>query len=762
MSGCLQQVNVKPFPGLAVNYLAERGLRVDYVMRHGVEIDTSPTNDRCRERLGFGKLEGGGIASLVGLGGELIWFPCRGVNGDAASWIARPLPAIGETKFLNRKGEALPFILPETWEAKDKPHRPIVITEGPVKALSIAHAGHLSIGIGGVWMATRKAEEKVELTSALTGFEWSGRCVYLGFDADSGTNSKVRQALVRTWLVFYAMGARVRLLSWPLSEAKGIDDFLHRRQQEGEGPSAALGKLMEDAKEIQELLQPEDLTIVQRELGGVRLKSAQLSQVSKLLSVALRVKPSALEADAIENETDGLDRKFDLKDPEPWPEEVNGTHLLSDIIKLLRRHVVITEHQAAVCALWLLMTYVEAWVDILPILAITSPEKRCGKTTLMSIVKRLARKSLAASSITTSALFRSIEKWTPTLLIDEADTFLKDDQELRGVLNSGHSRDMAYVLRTNTETLEPEYFSTWCPKAIACIGKLYETLTDRSIELRLERKTKEDIVSKLRDAVPEEFEQLSRQAMRWALDNGDKVRGARPPLPSSLNDRAADNWFPLLAIAEVAGFQGAIKATLALSNEESDESITLQLLLALNELFRADPFVPTDKILEALNRDKEAPWADWKNGLTAEKLAKTLKSFGVKSRQFQKDGSRHRGYFREGDKGLQHVFDRYLSSCPLHIPENEDQPVHSSVDQVPELFGGCTGLNNEPVHEETVHEFNESTCAVLSDSVKASYDEVHGLDPQNGGKGGNEERNGRRTSDPPFRSGQMWAAGDEE
>ena len=162
----------------------------------------------------------------------------------------------------------------------------------------------------------------------------------------------------------------------------------------------------------------------------------------------------------------------------------------------------------------------------------------------MSIVKRLAKKALAASSITTSALFRSIEKWTPTLLIDEADTFLKDNEELRGVLNSGHSRDMAYVLRTNGDSMEPESFSTWCPKTIACIGKLSETLTDRSIELRLERKTGEDVVAKLRDATPADFERLPSQAMRWAIDNGDKVKAIRPAVPPSLNDRAADNWFP--------------------------------------------------------------------------------------------------------------------------------------------------------------------------------------------------------------------------
>ena len=96
-----------------------------------------------------------------------------------------------------------------------------------------------------------------------------------------------------------------------------------------------------------------------------------------------------------------------------------------------------SEAQAVAVALWVFLTYVETHVDVLPILAITSPEKRCGKTTLLSIVRRLVRKALAASSVTAAALFRSIEKWTPTLIIDEADTFLKENAELRGILNAG-------------------------------------------------------------------------------------------------------------------------------------------------------------------------------------------------------------------------------------------------------------------------------------------------------------------------------------
>jgi putative DNA primase/helicase len=77
--------------------------------------------------------------------------------------------------------------------------------------------------------------------------------------------------------------------------------------------------------------------------------------------------------------------------------------------------------------------------------------------------------------VTAPVVFRAVEKWKPTLLIDEADTFLHDSDELRGVLNSGHNRRSAIIIRTVGEDHEPKQFSTWCPKVISKIGKLPPT-----------------------------------------------------------------------------------------------------------------------------------------------------------------------------------------------------------------------------------------------------------------------------------------------
>ena len=126
---------------------------------------------------------------------------------------------------------------------------------------------------------------------------------------------------------------------------------------------------------------------------------------------------------------------------------------------------------------------------------------------------------------------------------------------MRGILNSGHTRAAAYVIRsveTNGDH-KPKRFSTWTPKAIAAIGELADTLRDRAVILQLQRKPRTAKVARLRKRDCEEFALLRRKAARWAADNFDKLRDPEPEIPDSLDDRAADNWRPLLPIADLAG-----------------------------------------------------------------------------------------------------------------------------------------------------------------------------------------------------------------
>lgn len=183
--------------------------------------------------------------------------------------------------------------------------------------------------------------------------------------------------------------------------------------------------------------------------------------------------------------------------------------------------------------------------DISPLLAVTSPTLECGKTTCLMLIRALVPRPLSSSSISTAALFRAVDKYRPTVLIDEADTFLSERNDLRGLLNSGHHRQSAYFYRSAGEDHEPKEFSTWAPKAVAQIGSLHPTLMIRAIHIELRRKNTIEKVEHLRYDRLGNLDPLKRQTARWVSDNSNCLREADPRMPSTLAGRTADNWRPL-------------------------------------------------------------------------------------------------------------------------------------------------------------------------------------------------------------------------
>jgi hypothetical protein len=286
--------------------------------------------------------------------------------------------------------------------------------------------------------------------------------------------------------------------------------------------------------------------------GRARKEAAkQLSGGSvTFLDAAVKAKRSEL---GLDKNDDLQGHTLDLRAPEPWPEPVDGAELLDDMTAAIKRYVVMTEHAARACGLWCLHTYLLDCFLISPRLAIRSATHRCGKTTLLDIISYLALRTLSSASVTAASVFRVIEACRPTLLIDEADTFLPNSDELRGVINSGH-RKGGTVIRTVGDDHEPRMFSTYAACAIAQIGKLPATLHDRSAPvIDLKRRLRSEKVDNFRLDRTAHLDVLARKAARWAADNAEQIRNTDPELPAGLFNRDGDNWRPLLVIAEVAG-----------------------------------------------------------------------------------------------------------------------------------------------------------------------------------------------------------------
>lgn len=364
-------------------------------------------------------------------------------------------------------------------------------------------------------------------------------------------------------------------------------------------------------------------------------------------------------------------RELKLDEPEPWDRPVDGADVLAETLGAVRLYIAMSEEQAIAIALWAVHTFLMDKVEISPVLAITSATKRSGKTNTLRLLKAITLRPVLASSLTPASIFRAVEKARPTLLIDEMDTFIKGAEELRGILNSGHTRDAAFVIRAVGDDHEPRMFSTWAAKAVALIGNLPTTLQDRSIEIRLSRKRADELVLPLRSKALSHFEPLKRKIARFAVDIAEYVAEYEPTVPAELNDRAADNWEPLLAIADAAGGvwpEKARRAALALSGVATDDEVGILLLHDLAALYEemGAERLPSAEIVECLTAMEGRPWPEWRHGkpLSANGLARLLKPFEIRPRQYREGSEKLRGYEL---CDLKEAFSRYLVGCkPVH------------------------------------------------------------------------------------------------
>jgi len=370
----------------------------------------------------------------------------------------------------------------------------------------------------------------------------------------------------------------------------------------------------------------------------------------------------------------------------------NGAALLDDIATLIRRFVVLSPDQASATALWAVHTYAIDAADATPYLAITSPEKRSGKTRLLEVLDLLANRPWFTGSVSAAVLRRRLELDHPALLLDETDAVFKKESEyseaLRAILDAGHRRGcLAWLCVGKGHELKS--FDVFGPKAFAGIGKLPDTIADRSIRIALRRRAPNESVMRFRRReVEEEAKPLRERLERWAAAHLEALKAARPDLPVALNDRALDGWEPLLAIAAAAGAdwpQRALRAALALSGGDvrDDDSLGVKLLADIEDIFqeRETDRLSSAELVAALNAIEESPWGDLRGKpLDPRRLARLLRPFAIKPGTIRlADGQTPKGYSVEA---FADDWSRYLLSPqePPQAPQAPQAPDSDSVD----------------------------------------------------------------------------------
>lgn len=647
----------------------------------------SMTDAETREGLGLHWYQS---ADLGGISFPYL-SPITGAQVGNRVRLDHPLPDDGG-KYISEPGCRHLFFAPIPKDWLDDTSIPAVFVESEKSALALLALAQrvgrklVPVALGGCW-GWRRQTGKRPLpnggSASETGpspdlnlFPWQERSAVLAFDSNASTKPAVRKARRVFAQELAGRGASVLIADVPTEPGvNGPDDLIAVA-----GDAAMLGVLdsaqlfaecaaaeakreiadLEADKKRDPLLAIEAVAAVAdmagRDLLIGQLSALKLPGVNKEL-IKRQVGQYRAEDAAARDAAAKAARSGRL-----LALNVEGAALLDDVRAFIQRFVILSEAAARVAALWIVHTHTFDAADCTPYLSVTSPEKRSGKTRLIEVTETIVANPWYTGRVTAAVLYRKIDAEAPTLLLDESDAAFSGSEEyseaLRGILNTGHRRGgKATCCVGQGVTISYQDFSTFSPKLIAGIGKLPDTVADRSIPFRLKRKARHEKVERfrLRNVRPE-AERLREKLEAWGAQNIEKLRDARPEFPEALSDRQRDGAEALLAIADLAGGDWPEAARRALVSlccdaQATDDSIGVRLLADIKLLFASSE---TDKIFskdicQGLAEIETSPWAEWSNdkAISPGKLARLLSSYSITPGTVRIGPSTAKGYLLE-------------------------------------------------------------------------------------------------------------------
>ncbi|MCX7109411.1 MAG: DUF3631 domain-containing protein [Proteobacteria bacterium] len=384
--------------------------------------------------------------------------------------------------------------------------------------------------------------------------------------------------------------------------------------------------------------------------------------------------------------------KLELYQPEPWPVEVNGAEVLNHGLYTIKRHMSIKEEYAIIVILWAVHTHLFDAFTHTPRLIITAPNAECGKSVLLyHLIGNLITRPLSAEDLTPPVFYRVIESHCPVLLIDECDTFFKQDSGMIGGINNGWEPHGG-ALRCVGDDAEVRRFSTYAPVAMAGI-KLHKILPPatigRSFVIILERALESEI-SEFYDSEKhkDRLLEIGRKIARWCADHKETLRQSRPTLPANARNRRADRWRSFFAIAETAGGDWPQKVLRAYLSEEQEDTAkldtALQLLTDIRDVLKPDEHViATAELIDRLCTLDESPWTEYnfkerdneRRKLQDRQISKLLKDYRIKPGTIRIGQGTPKGYKRVD---FEIAWKRYLPATPATPPTVAATPPHSS------------------------------------------------------------------------------------
>ena len=585
---------------------------------------------------------------------SLLAFPYPGVDGFCRY---RLFPPRDSMKYWQPSGSGVHlYILPSVRAILTNPDIEIAITEGEKKAACLTQNGVPTIGVGGVWSW---GDGTGDLHPEFNCVSFIDRPVLIIYDSNAWRKEKeeIGHALYALGKAVESRGGKVEAVVIPPTQDgmdQGADDYI-----------VAHG--IDNFKKLKR----------------IKLRHDGLAQFKPWWEQWHKAKSKE------EREIDRLAAR--LQPVEPWPDPVDGAALLDEIRATFQRFVVTVQPEAVVVeTLWVLFAHAIDAFGIAPILALWSPVPECGKTVNQSIVGKLVPKALEGSSLTEAVVFRVVEKFQPTLLVDEAADILIARPELLSLLRASHQRNKAFVYRTVGDNHDVTPFSTWAPKSLAITkNKVEDALASRCLIVRMHRKTRSEKTERFSSTKEyPELDVLRRKAARWAKDNFAAIRDATAQNVPDIENRSLDNYEPLFKIAHVVGGawpQLIRDAAIKINGGESpvDQSMSIELLKDIKTIFEGDPEndandgcdrISSADLLEALLAKSDRPWSEYNKGrpISQNQIGRLLKDFGVYSRTVRIGDKTAKGYHAHQ---FRDAFSRYILP---DRPFTESEPSHGN------------------------------------------------------------------------------------
>ncbi|MEU2982522.1 DUF3631 domain-containing protein [Streptomyces hirsutus] len=352
----------------------------------------------------------------------------------------------------------------------------------------------------------------------------------------------------------------------------------------------------------------------------------------------------------------------------------DGAVLLDEVRATIGQYVVLPSEEALTAVtLWVAASHIQPALQHAPRLAVVGPTKGCGKSRVLDVLHETVHQPMMTVNTSPAVVFRVIGKNPPTLLVDEADTIFGpkagDKEDLRGLLNAGHQRNRP-AWRISGPEHKPTAFPTFAMAALAGIGDLPDTIMDRAVVLRMQKRKPGERITPFRSrySVPE-LNALRDRLTAWLTPLRGTAAALVPTMP--VEDRAADTWEPLVIVADLAGghWPARARATcLAMTRNEvvQDEQTTLKtrLLRDIRRVFKQQggkEALRSQDLLAALVQDAEAPWAEYgAKGLNAYHLANLLRDFGISP-------ANHR--FGQGRQAKAYARNQFLDAWARYCPD---------------------------------------------------------------------------------------------